>query len=72
MDDDGFFDFGDLEALLDSGTALVSMSHALYNTGAILPLERVGHMLDDRTSFFVDAAQTVGSLGGIRLFTIEM
>ena len=63
VDDDGFFDFVDLEALLDSGTALVSMSHALYNTGAILPLERVGRMLDDRTFFFVDAAQTIGNLG---------
>ena len=42
VDDDGFFDFEDLEALLDSGTALVSMSHALYNTGAHLAAGKGG------------------------------
>lgn len=63
VDEDGFFEFGDLEASLDGNTALVAMSHALYNTGSILPLERVGRLLGGQVPFFVDAAQTVGSLG---------
>ena len=63
VDEDGFFEFGDLEASLDGNTVLVAMSHALYNTGSILPLERVGRLLGSNAPFFVDAAQTVGSLG---------
>lgn len=61
-DPDGLFAPGDLEAALDGDTALVTLSHALYNTGAVLPLEGVGRMLHD-VRFFVDAAQTVGNLG---------
>lgn len=61
-DPDGLFAPKDLEAALDEDTALVTLSHALYNTGAILPLEGVGRMLHD-ARFFVDAAQTVGNLG---------
>lgn len=63
VDEDGFFEFGDLEASLDGNTALVAMSHALYNTGSILPLEQVGRLLGSQVPLFVDAAQTVGSLG---------
>lgn len=64
VDQNGFFDFADLEGLLDQDTALVALSHALYNTGAVLPLEEVGGLLDGSPSlFFVDAAQTVGNLG---------
>ena len=62
-DPDGLFSMRDLEAAVDGDTALVALSHALYNTGAILPLEDVGRMLPDSARFFVDAAQTVGCLG---------
>ena len=60
VDSDGLFGMGDLEAAVDGRTALVTLSHALYNTGAILPMEEVGHILGDSVPFFVDAAQTVG------------
>ena len=66
VDDDGLFRMADLKAALDSGgrTALVSLSHALYNTGAVLPVEEVGELLARRgVPYFVDAAQTVGCLG---------
>ena len=59
----GFFDVGNLESMLDANTALVALSHGLYNTGALLDLERVGRLLRGAIPFFVDAAQTVGCVG---------
>lgn len=66
VDDDGLFRTADLEAALGGGgrAALVSLSHALYNTGAVLPVEEVGELLARRgVPYFVDAAQTVGCMG---------
>ena len=62
VDADGFFDIDGFDSLLDGNARLVALSHALYNTGAILPLERIGRIIDGRASFFVDSAQTVGCL----------
>lgn len=67
VDGDGLFRTADLEAALGGGggrAALVSLSHALYNTGAVLPVEEVGELLARRgVPYFVDAAQTVGCMG---------
>src|SRR5438105_10123217 len=41
IDDTGYFEMADLERA-SKGARLVTMSHALYNTGAIMPLEEVG------------------------------
>jgi cysteine desulfurase/selenocysteine lyase len=60
IDENGFFNFDDLDKLIDENTKLVSLSHALYNTGTILPIEKVGKILDKKIPFFVDSAQTVG------------
>lgn len=63
IDGDGFFAMRDLEEAVDSDTALVSLSHALYNTGAVLPVGEAGRMLRERgVRFAVDAAQTVGCM----------
>ncbi|MDI1494805.1 MAG: cysteine desulfurase [Cenarchaeum symbiont of Oopsacas minuta] len=64
IDENGFFDMGDLRAIIKEGrTELVSLSHALYNTGAILAVEEVGEILNsEHIPFFVDAAQSVGCL----------
>ncbi len=69
IDADGFFEVGELESLMDANTGLVVLSHALYNTGAILPVEEAGRIIrrnrgSCRSSslFFLDAAQTVGCL----------
>ena len=59
IDRDGFFRSGDLESLIDDDTELVALSHALYNTGAILPLEGMTKMIHG-APLFVDTAQTVG------------
>jgi cysteine desulfurase / selenocysteine lyase len=42
---------------------LITLSHALYNNGAIMPVEEVGRMAKANDVLFcIDAAQTVGSI----------
>ena len=63
VDENGFFNFEEFNKFLDNNTKLVSLSHALYNTGSILPIEKTGKILDDKIPFFLDSAQTVGCIG---------
>ena len=64
VDDQGFFDMKELQSMLDSNTKLVTLSHALYNTGTILPIEEVGEILEkNNTPYFLDTAQTIGCIG---------
>jgi cysteine desulfurase/selenocysteine lyase len=66
VDENGFFDLKHLEQTIDSNTSLVVLSHALFNTGAILPVEQIGKLLGEKNvSFFVDSAQTVGCIGDV-------
>jgi cysteine desulfurase/selenocysteine lyase len=65
--DENSFDISSLDGILSEhnagGTRLVSISHALFGTGAIMPLEEVGSIAHQRGALFcVDAAQTVGSV----------
>ncbi len=62
IDKNGFFKLDDLESFIDVNTKLVSLSHALYNPGSILPVEEIGNILQDRVPFFIDSAQTVGCI----------
>lgn len=42
---------------------LITLSHALYNNGAIMPVEEVGKITNENEVLFcIDAAQTVGSI----------
>ncbi len=63
VDEKGFFNFDDFNKFLDNNTKLVSLSHALYNTGSILPIEKIGKILENKAPFFLDSAQTVGCIG---------
>ncbi len=64
IDENGFFDIKELESLIDNNTKLVALSHALYNTGAILPIEEVGEILEkSNIPYFLDTAQTIGCIG---------
>ncbi len=65
IDENGFFNFEDFNQFLDKNTKLVSLSHALYNTGSILPIENIGKILDEKIPFFVDSAQTVGCVDNV-------
>jgi cysteine desulfurase/selenocysteine lyase len=71
IDKNGFFDFNELKSLLDNNTKLVAISHALYNTGSILPVEKIGNMLEKNTLFFIDSAQTIGCIGNFDVSKIK-
>ena len=71
IDNNGLFTFDDLESLVDENTKLVALSHALYNTGTILPVEKIGKILDNKIPFFIDSAQTIGCIGDIDVSKIK-
>jgi len=71
IDKNGFFKLDDLESFVDVNSKLVSLSHALYNTGSILPVEEIGNILQDRVPFFIDSAQTVGCIDDIDVSKIK-
>ncbi len=59
----GYFELEELKKMIDNNTGLVVLSHALFNTGAILPVEQIGDILaENNIPYFVDTAQTVGCL----------
>jgi cysteine desulfurase/selenocysteine lyase len=61
-DENGYFDLGQLEKLV-KGSRLITLSHVLYNTGAIMPLEEVGRIAQENGVLFcVDAAQSAGTI----------
>ena len=63
IDDNGLFDLDKLQEKIDSNTKLVAISHALFNTGSILPVDKIGEIAaDKKVMFCLDAAQTVGCL----------
>jgi cysteine desulfurase/selenocysteine lyase len=47
---------------LDDNTKLVALSHALYNTGSIMPIAEIGKILHGKVPFFIDSAQTIGCI----------
>jgi len=71
IDKNGFFKLDDLESFIDVNSKLLSLSHALYNTGSILPVEEIGNIVQDRVPFFIDSAQTVGCIDDIDVSKIK-
>ena len=72
VDGNGFFDLRQLREMIDENTKLVTLSHALYNTGAILPIEEVGELLEGMgVPFLVDAAQTVGCVDDLDVSSLK-
>ena len=65
IDKNGFFKLEDLASLVDNNTKLVALSHALYNTGAILPVDKIRETLPNNVPFFIDSAQTIGCIDNI-------
>jgi len=63
IDQNGFFKLEDLKSNIDNNTKLLAISHALYNTGAILPIEKISKVLKNQIPFFIDSAQTIGCSG---------
>ncbi len=71
IDDNGFFKLDDLESLVNDKTKLVALSHVLYNTGAIIPVEEIGKILENKVPFFIDSAQSIGCIGDIDVSKIK-
>jgi cysteine desulfurase/selenocysteine lyase len=71
IDDNGFFKLDDLESLVNNNTKLVALSHVLYNTGAIIPVEEIGKILEGKVPFFIDSAQSIGCIGDIDVSKIK-
>jgi cysteine desulfurase/selenocysteine lyase len=71
IDSNGFFKLNDLESFIDDNTKLVALSHALYNTGSILPVEEIGKILHNKVPFFIDSAQSIGCIGDIDISKIQ-
>ena len=63
IDSNGFFKLDDLKSNVDDNTKLLAISHALYNTGSILPAEKISAVLKEEIPFFIDSAQTIGCIG---------
>jgi cysteine desulfurase / selenocysteine lyase len=64
IDFNGFFDIGEIEKIFRNRNAkLFTLSHALYNNGAIMPVEEVGKIArENNVLYCIDAAQSVGSI----------
>ena len=64
IDENGYFELTNLEKLAKKkNTKLITLSHALYNSGAIMPVEETGKIArENNVLYCIDAAQTVGSI----------
>jgi cysteine desulfurase/selenocysteine lyase len=63
IDENGSIDLDELKDMIDDNTKIIALSHALFNTGLILPVEDVAKIAKEyNIPFFIDAAQTVGCL----------
>ena len=66
INETGYFEPDSFTNTIDKNTGLVALSHALFNTGAIVPVEEIGKILSERNiPYFVDAAQTVGCISDV-------
>ena len=63
IDPNGFFELDDLNSNINENTKLVALSHALYNTGSILPIQKISKILNNKIPLFIDSAQTIGCIG---------
>ena len=61
-DENGYFDLGQLDKLA-KGYKIITLSHVLYNTGAIMQVEEVGRIAQENDVLFcIDAAQSAGTI----------
>ena len=71
VDQNGFFELDDFSKLIDNNTAMIALSHALYNTGSILPIEEIGEIIGNKIPFFLDSAQTVGCINNVNVKNLK-
>ena len=64
IDNNGFFDIDKIDKIAkNKNTKLITLSHVLYNNGAIMPVEEVGKIAKKQNMLYsIDAAQSVGTI----------
>jgi cysteine desulfurase / selenocysteine lyase len=64
IDNKGFFDLDMIDKIAKSNNAkLITLSHVLYNNGAIMPVEEVGKIAKRYNMLYsIDAAQSLGTV----------
>jgi cysteine desulfurase/selenocysteine lyase len=64
INDKGFFDLDKIDKIAKNKNArLITLSHVLYNNGAIMPVEEVGKIAKRHQMLYsIDAAQSVGTI----------
>ena len=63
VDSDGTIDADDVIAHIDDKTILVSIMHVNNETGAIMPVDKIGRAIDhSRCLFHIDAVQSYGKI----------
>jgi cysteine desulfurase / selenocysteine lyase len=64
INDKGFFDLDKINKIAkNKNTKLITLSHVLYNNGAIMPVEEVGEIAKRQNMLYsIDAAQSVGTI----------
>jgi len=64
IDSKGFFDLDLIDKIAKSNNAkLITLSHVLYNNGAIMPVEQVGKIAKRHNMLYsIDAAQSLGTI----------
>ncbi|SMH72054.1 aminotransferase class V-fold PLP-dependent enzyme [Candidatus Nitrosotalea okcheonensis] len=66
INETGYFEPDTFTSTIDKNTGLVVLSHALFNTGAIIPVEEIGKILSEKNiPYFVDTAQTIGCISDV-------
>ena len=64
IDKNGFFDLDKVEKIAkNKNSRLITLSHVLYNNGAIMPVEEIGKIARKHDLLYsIDAAQSVGTI----------
>jgi len=64
IDNNGFFDLDKIDKIAkNKNTKLITLSHVLYNNGAIMPVEEVGKIAKKQNMLYsIDAAQSIGTI----------
>ena len=64
INDKGFFDLDKIDKIAkNKNSRLITLSHVLYNNGAIMPVEEVGKIAKKHQMLYsIDAAQSVGTI----------
>lgn len=64
IDKNGFFDLDKIDKIAKKkNSRMVTLSHVLYNNGAIMPVEEIGKIANKHSLLYsIDAAQSVGTI----------